>query len=88
MAAAKYRLLRAWARNNNSLLVVAWDEDDYSESNQVAAILYGAHVNPGSYAAYYNHYNMLSTLLAGYGLTGPNNSATATPINVFSNPIG
>ena len=77
-----------WAMSNNSLLIVTWDEDSGTPTNQVAALLYGAHVNHGSYATQYNHYNMLSTLLAGYNLTGPNNAATAAPIQVFSNPTG
>ena len=31
-----------WALNNNSLLVVVWDEGDVSPNNQVPAVLYGA----------------------------------------------
>ncbi|MBN9559740.1 MAG: Hint domain-containing protein [Alphaproteobacteria bacterium] len=75
-----------WAKANNSLLVVTWDENDGSSGNRVATILDGAHVNPGTYATAYNHYNLLSTILASYGLTGPNNAATAAPIGngVFS----
>lgn len=75
-----------WAKANNSLLVVTWDENDGSAGNRVATILDGAHVNPGTYADAYNHYNLLSTILASYGLTGPNNAASATPIGngVFS----
>ena len=77
-----------WAQNNNSLLVVVWDEGDISPNDQVAAIFYGAHVVPGDYSTSYNHYNMLSTLLAANNLTGPRNAATAAPINVFSGGTG
>ncbi|MGH9206208.1 MAG: Hint domain-containing protein, partial [Acidimicrobiales bacterium] len=75
-----------WAKANNSLLVVTWDENDGSSGNHVATILDGAPVNPGTYNDAYNHYNLLSTILASYGLTGPNNAATAAPIGngVFS----
>jgi hypothetical protein len=73
-----------WAKANNSLLIVQWDEGDASPTNQVASILYGAHVVPGNYNAVYNHYNMLSTILAAFNLTGPNNAATASPIQVFA----
>jgi P pilus assembly chaperone PapD len=74
-----------WALANNSLLIVTWDENDdditpIEPSNQVAAIFYGADIAPGSYGGAYNHYNMLSTILAAYGLPGPNNAATAAPI--------
>ncbi|MCW3474787.1 Hint domain-containing protein [Limobrevibacterium gyesilva] len=73
-----------WATANNSLLVVVWDENDGSSGNQVAAILYGAHVVPGIYSQPYNHYDLLSTILAASNLTGPNNAATASPIAAFS----
>ena len=75
-----------WAVNNDSLLVVVWDESDTSSSdttNQVAAILYGAHVVPGNYDTAYNDYNLLSTILGSFGLTAPNNAASAAPIQVF-----
>ena len=40
----------AWAKKNNSLLIVTWDEDDYSATNKVPTIFYGAHIRPGRYA--------------------------------------
>ena len=72
-----------WAKANNSLLILDWDEDDGTQNNQVAAILYGAGVTTGTNSTHYDHYNMLSTILAAYGLTGPRNAATASPIQVF-----
>ncbi|WP_296709382.1 alkaline phosphatase family protein, partial [Rhodoblastus sp.] len=77
-----------WALTNNSLLVVVWDESNDATSqttNQVAAILYGANVVPGNYNTAYNDYNLLSTITGAFGLTGPNNAATAAPIDVFGN---
>jgi hypothetical protein len=71
-----------WALANNSLLAVTWDENDGSAGNQVPAILYGAGVTPGTYSTLYDHYNLLSTLLGTYGLTGPNNAANAAQIQV------
>ena len=79
-----------WEVNNDSLLVVVWDESDRSSSdatNQVAAILYGAHVVPGNYNTAYNDYNLLSTILGSFGLTAPNNAATAAPIQVFGTTL-
>lgn len=71
-----------WAKANNSLLMVTWDENDGTDDgNHVATILYGAHVNAGTYGAAYDHYNTLSTMLASFGLTGPNNAATASPLS-------
>ncbi|MGB3490687.1 MAG: alkaline phosphatase family protein, partial [Xanthobacteraceae bacterium] len=81
-----------WALDNNSLLVVTWDENDdataEAAANQVPTLLYGANVVPGNYGTAYNHYNLLSTITASYGLTAPNDAATAAPIQVFGNATG
>ncbi|WP_456678729.1 alkaline phosphatase family protein [Bradyrhizobium sp. RDM12] len=81
-----------WAVNNNSLLIVTWDENDDSTSeaasNTVPTLLYGANVVPGNYSTAYNHYNVLSTITASLGLTAPNNAATAPPIQVFGTAAG
>ena len=75
-----------WAVTHNSLLVVTWDEDDFLGTNQVPTILYGANLNAGQYAASYNHYDLLNTLLAANHLAAPNNAFNAAGIasDVFS----
>src|SRR6266540_222571 len=58
-----------WARSNNSLLIIAWDEDDYNEDNQIPTILYGAKLRDGTVAAgTWTHHNLLRTLEEMYGL--------------------
>ncbi len=75
-----------WAKSNNSLLAVVWDEG--SSSDHVPAILVGSGITPGSTSATaYNHYNMLSTVAAGAGVNAPNNGATAAPIVVSTTPV-
>ena len=69
-----------WAKTHNSLLVVTWDEDDYTESNQVPAIIVGQGVTPGTYDETVNHYNLLATLEAMYGLGQVGGSAGLSPI--------
>jgi hypothetical protein len=66
-----------WAVTHHSLLMVVWDEDDFSADNQIPGILYGANINPGSYGASYNHYDILASLAGSFALTAPNNAATA-----------
>ena len=77
-----------WAKANNSLLVVVWDESDDSSSqttNQIPALLYGANITPGNYNTAYNDYNLLATIAGAFNVTAPNNAATAAPISgVFS----
>ena len=77
-----------WAKANNSLLVVVWDESDDLSSqttNQIPALLYGANITPGNYNTAYNDYNLLATIADAFNVTAPNNAATAAPISgVFS----
>ncbi|KJS58761.1 alkaline phosphatase family protein [Streptomyces rubellomurinus] len=57
-----------WAKANNSLLVMTFDEDNKLSGNRIPTLVYGAHVAPGSSTATrYNHYDVLHTLedLAG-----------------------
>ena len=57
-----------WAKANNSLLILTWDEDDNASRNQIPTVIYGAHVRPGTYTETISHYNVLSTLEQMYGL--------------------
>ena len=58
----------AWAKANNSLLILTWDEDDNNSRNQIPTVFYGANVRPGTYDETISHYNVLSTLEQMYGL--------------------
>lgn len=70
-----------WAQTHNSLLVVTWDEDDYSSGNQIPTVLYGQPVTPGSTSGgYYDHTSTLRTIEDMYGLGYAGDSATASDI--------
>jgi hypothetical protein len=58
-----------WSRTHNSLLIVTFDEDDSSQSNQIATIFGGQVVKPGQYSETINHYSLLATLEDMYGLS-------------------
>ena len=78
-----------WARTHNSLLVVTFDEDDFSQSNQVATVIVGQQVQPGDYPEAANHYNLLRTLEDGLGLPAVGASATAAPfLDIWRAPTG
>ena len=51
-----------WAEQHNSLLIVTWDEDDYSANNRIATIFVGAHLRPGSNAGGWTLHHLLRTL--------------------------
>jgi len=72
-----------WAKTHNSLLIVTFDEDDYSAGNRIPTIFYGARVRPGRYAERISHYNVLSTLLAMYALAPFGEAAAAPPIRAI-----
>jgi len=78
--AANLDAYKQWTIGHNSLLVVTWDEDDSSASNQVATIMYGPMVRPGQYAETINHYSVLRTIEDMYGLPHAGNAASATTI--------
>jgi len=69
-----------WATTHDSLLIVTWDEDDYTENNQIPTIFYGQNVVQGQYDESVSHYNVLATLEQMYGLAEVGSSSGATPI--------
>jgi acid phosphatase len=69
-----------WARNNNSLLIVTFDEDDFTTSNHILTLFVGSMVKPGKYTQTINHYNVLRTIEQMYKLPYLGKAATATPI--------
>lgn len=69
-----------WAMDNNSLLIVTFDEDNGAEGNRIATLFVGPMVKPGQYAQRIDHYNVLRTILQMHGLPGINESAKAISI--------
>jgi phospholipase C len=70
----------SWAQSHNSLLIVTWDEDDGSQDNHVATIFVGPMVKQGQYGETINHYTVLRTIEAMYGLAALGNAASVKPI--------
>jgi hypothetical protein len=65
------------------LLILTWDEDDSSQSNQVLTIFAGSGAKTGgvSSSASYTHFSMLKTIESIFGLpTQTSNDATASPM--------
>jgi hypothetical protein len=69
-----------WAIQNNSLLILTWDEDNGRENNRVATLLVGPMVRQGTSEQRINHYNVLRTLLDFYELPAIGASGDAQPI--------
>jgi acid phosphatase len=74
-----------WAKTHNSLLIVTFDEDDYSTStNLIPTVMVGASIVPGSYGAPINHYSILATIENIFGL--PRLTSAAPIADVFIGP--
>lgn len=69
-----------WATAHNSLLVVTWDEDDGSASNQILTLMLGAHITAGKYGETIDHFAVLRTIEALEGLPFTGNAAHAATI--------
>jgi hypothetical protein len=70
-----------WAKTHNSLLLVTFDEDDSSASNQIPTVFYGAHVATGTYSEHVTHYTVLRTLEGLNGLACVASSCSASTIS-------
>jgi Phosphoesterase family len=69
-----------WAKANDSLLIVTFDENDGAAGNIVPTIFAGAHVRPGNYSEHVTHYSTLRAIEAEYGLPYDGAAASAAPI--------
>jgi hypothetical protein len=67
---------KAWKQGNN-VIVVVWDENDYSSlPNQVVTIVDTSYAQTGIQSnVKYNHFSLLKTLEAGFGLSYINHAA-------------
>jgi len=75
-------------RNQHSVLFITWDEDDNSPTNQVPLLVLGGGVTPGAQATTaYNHYSLLKTVEASWGLAPlAGGDSAAAPLNDFWPP--
>ncbi|REE91611.1 phosphoesterase family protein [Paenibacillus taihuensis] len=69
-----------WAMKHQSLLILTWDEDDFSKKNQIPVIMVGSMIKPGKYNERINHYNVLRTIEDLYGLSRSGASRNSAPI--------
>lgn len=69
-----------WAKTNNSLLVLTFDENNDTTGNQITTIFVGPMVKTGRYSENITHYTLLRTLEDMYGLPYAGQSANVSPI--------
>ena len=69
-----------WAKSNNSLLVVTFDEDNSLSLNHIYTAFVGQGVVPGTYSEKITHYTVLRTIESAYGLSAIGGAASVSPI--------
>ena len=87
--AANLSAYAEWAKTHNSLLIVTWDEDNFSGSNRIPAIFYGANLRPGVNDTTWTLHNLLRTIEDIYGVaTHAGAAASVQPISgVFAGEL-
>jgi acid phosphatase len=68
-----------WAKTHNSLLILTFDEDEFTPKNHMLTLFAGARVRAGEYSEPINHFNILHTLEAMYDLP-VTDSSKAVPV--------
>jgi hypothetical protein len=79
----------AWAKDNNSLLVVTFDEDNYNLRNRIPTVFYGAHVVAGAVVdGTWTLHNLLHTVEAANGTAhvGASNNVRSI-VGAFTNDV-
>lgn len=69
---------KQWCKNNNSLLVVTYDEDDFTSVNRISTVFYGANVATGNYNQGVNFYSLLRTMEDAMGVASHAGAANTT----------
>ena len=69
-----------WAKTNNSLLIVTFDEDNSLSLNHIYTTFVGAHVKAGSYPEKITYYTVLRTIESAYGLSALGGAASVSPV--------
>jgi phosphatidylinositol-3-phosphatase len=74
-----------WAKTNNSLLIITWDEDDYNQDNQIPTVFYGAGLRNGTVVGgTWTLHHLLRTLEDMYGTT---HAGSATQVRSIVGPF-
>ncbi|MFL6140635.1 MAG: alkaline phosphatase family protein [Labedaea sp.] len=69
-----------WAKTHNSVLIVDFDEDDFTTANRIPTVFYGQHVKTGTYTERITHYSVLRTIEDMFNLAHIGSAASANTI--------
>jgi hypothetical protein len=69
-----------WAKAHHSLLLITYDENDGRSGNKILTVVAGAGVRPGTYTEAVDHYRILRTIEAMFGLPPIGAAAGTSPV--------
>jgi hypothetical protein len=69
-----------WAKSHQSILILTFDEDDFTSANWIPTIIIGQHVKDGEYDQSVNHLNFLRTIEDMYNLNYAGSSGDSSAI--------
>jgi hypothetical protein len=72
--------LIAWAKRNDAVVIITWDESSAPFGNHIPTLLIGPMVKPGRYDEVISHYRVLRTIEDLFALRHAGLSKTAMPI--------
>ncbi len=72
--------LVAWAKRNNALIVITWDESSARLTNHIPTLFVGPMVKPGRYDEVVSHGRLLRTIEDLFALRHAGSATTATSI--------
>ena len=70
-----------WAKNNNSLLILTFDEDESPADRRILTIFYGSGIRSGKYSNNIDHYTVLRTISDLAGARAIGHAAGKAPID-------
>jgi hypothetical protein len=76
-----------WAKANNSLFILTFDEDNHAYNNRIATIFTGPMVREGQYSKYMNHHSLLRTIEDMYSLSHAGHSGAVESVRECWTPL-
>ena len=76
-----------WAKTNNSLFILTFDEDNHSYNNRIPTIFTGPMIRSGQYPKYMDHHSLLRTIEDIYSLSHSGNSGAVESIRECWSPV-
>lgn len=72
-----------WAKKHNSILILTWDEDDWSSKNKIPTVIVGPQIKKVQYTKRTDHFTILRFIENIYGLQPLGKSKLSQPLAIW-----